>query len=274
MKEKVLEAFGKLNIKLEQTDETCCSFKHNGHTLSYVYGNDNEGIIRIDAIPQVQTFIANIMEKLSESNGIADTRALIGGGDSVVIDEDTTRSINGHDYVDLGLSVKWATCNVGAGSPSDYGNFFAWGETSTKLHYGDDDIYTSGLLYKKDRDITYLDVACQRWGKFWRLPTNEEIQELLVNCDWVWSQQDGHSGYKVTSKKNGHYIFLPAAGQRCGSALRDAGEIGYYWTSTPLGRKAEAYSLYFCFQFQGIGTEECCYGSPVRPVSGCLTNEV
>ena len=336
MKEKVLEAFGKLNIKLEQTDDTACSFNLNGHTLSCVYGNDNERVLRIivpeicnygnleatqifpilnrinsrwryikaysigesmclsyerelcqndvdltpvmslmirdleETIPQVQMFVDNIMKKLSEPNGTADTRVLIGAGDSVETDKETAQSINRLGYVDLGLSVKWSTHNVGAEGPSDNGDFFAWGETSTKLVYAKHNgCEVVGWREEDYADITYIDVAHALWGKFWRLPTMEEMQELIDNCDWVWSQQGGHSGYKVTSKKNGRCIFLPAAGRRYESELEDAGEEGYYWTSTPFDRrKANAYRLFFNFHSHYVSCADgnCYQGFSVRPV--------
>lgn len=336
MKEKVLDALDKLNIKLEQTNETDCSFNYNGHTLSCVYGNDNERILRIivseicvygnldttqifpilneinsrwryikayslgeslclsyerelspndkdltpvislmikdldDAIPQVQMFIANIMKKLSAPDGIADTRVLV--EDRAPVSIDNARIINGFGYVDLGLSVKWATCNVGASKPSGYGNYYAWGETSPKDYY-EESSRPYGLSNEKDGDITFRDVANLRWGEVWRLPTEKEMQELIEQCRWDWSKQDGHSGYKVTSKKNGRYIFLPAAGLRIGFALKFAGEIGYYWTSTPIGRKAEAYCLYLDLESSDTFREDCGYGVSVRPVSECLSDE-
>lgn len=115
-----------------------------------------------------------------------------------------TGSISGHDYVDLGLSVKWATCKVGASSPSGYGSYFAWGETS--------------------------DLA--NWGGSWRLPTKAEIDELVNKCKKEWTVQDGNEGYIVIGN-NGKSIFLPAAGWYGGSSSLYVGVLGYYWSSSP-----------------------------------------
>ena len=147
----------------------------------------------------------------------------------------TTGKHNGQDWVDLGLpsGLKWATCNVGASCPSDYGDYYAWGEISTKSSYDENNSTTSG---KKIGDIagnpTY-DVARAKWRGSWRLPTNKEFQELLDNCTWEWTTQDGHKGHKVTSRKNGNSIFLPAAGWRWGTSSGGQGSCGDYWSATP-----------------------------------------
>ncbi|MGN0036289.1 MAG: hypothetical protein ACI36X_03610 [Bacteroidaceae bacterium] len=175
--------------------------------------------------------------------------------------------INGHDYVDLGLSVKWATTNVGASSPSDYGYYFAWGETSTKSEYTE----ANSRTYKKRMgdiagDPTY-DAARANWGSTWRLPTKAECEELVSQCTWTWTTQDGHNGYRVTGK-NGNSIFLPAAGYRYGTLLYYVGENGFYWSSTPYESYTEyAYGLYFDSSYHDVGGGDRCGGRSVRPVS-------
>ena len=144
----------------------------------------------------------------------------------------TTGSHNGYEWVDLGLSVKWATCNVGASSPSDYGDYYAWGETSTKTSYTKDNCNTSGKSMGNIGGNYSYDVARYKWGGSWRLPTKAECQELIDKCTWTWTTQGGHNGYKVTGK-NGKSIFLPAAGWRYGTSPDGVGEYGCYWSSTP-----------------------------------------
>ncbi len=145
--------------------------------------------------------------------------------------------INGHEYVDLGLpsGLKWATCNVGASKPEDYGNHYAWGETSTKSNYSPDNSVTYGKNFSDIGGNPTYDVARKQWGGTWRLPTKAEFEELLNenNCTWTWTTQNGIKGCKVTSKKNGNSIFLPAAGWRSYSSLYYQGAVGYYWSSTP-----------------------------------------
>ena len=122
--------------------------------------------------------------------------------------------------VDLGLSVKWANMNVGAINPEDYGDYFAWGETTTNVN----------------------------WGGSWRMPTSGELQELLDNCTWTWTTQNGVNGCKVTSNKAGYtdkFIFLPAAGGRHPDfGLGGVGSSGAYWSSD-YASSGEAYGLCF-----------------------------
>ena len=140
--------------------------------------------------------------------------------------------INGHEYVDLGLSVKWATCNVGAETPERYGNYYAWGEVETKSEY----TQANSLRYRKkisdfSGNPTY-DVASFNWGGDWRMPTRNEILELKNNCTWIFTTQNGVKGCKVEGP-NGNSIFIPAAGYYDESSLKAANIGGYYWSSTP-----------------------------------------
>lgn len=139
-----------------------------------------------------------------------------------------TCSYNGHEWVDLGLSVKWATCNVGASSPTEYGNYYAWGEITPKSEYR----VTNSVTYGKclnciSGDATY-DAARANWGAPWRMPTAEEIDELVDKCIWEWTTLDGVAGCKVTSPVNGNSIFLPAAGGCEWSPFNSQGsDVGY-----------------------------------------------
>ena len=165
-------------------------------------------------------------------------------------------SVDGHAYVDLGLpsGVKWATCNVGATTPEDYGGYYAWGETEEKSDYnwstykwckGSDTTvtkYCTDSSYGTVDNKTVLDpeddVAHVKWGGSWRMPTKAELDELLDNCIWTWTDINGNVngtrvyGHKVTSKTNGNSIFLPAAGSRHNTSLDKCGSYGFYWTSS------------------------------------------
>ena len=147
--------------------------------------------------------------------------------------------------VDLGLSVKWANINVGAESPEDYGNYYAWGETSTKetynwsTYFDTNDGGNTFTKYNNEGGKTVLDpeddAAHVNWGGSWRMPTKAEWQELLDNCRWTWTTQNGINGYKVTSNKAGYtdkFIFLPAASYRDGSDLDGVGSYGFFWSSS------------------------------------------
>lgn len=155
-------------------------------------------------------------------------------------DYQSSGTLNGHNYVDLGLSVKWADRNVGASSPSDYGSYFAWGETSTKSDYSHTNCVTDGKYLSDISGDSRYDAARANWGGSWRLPTTPECEELVDKCTWTWTTQGGHNGYEVTGP-NGNSIFLPAAGLREGTSLSSAGETGDYWSSTP-GRNAPSYA--------------------------------
>ena len=175
----------------------------------------------------------------------------------------TTGKLNGYDWVDLGLSVKWATKNVGASSPSDYGDYFAWGETRPKSSYVDGQTRiatTSGH-----------DTARENWGGTWRMPTKAEFEELCNdnNCKWTWTSQGGHWGYLVTSKINGNSIFLPAAGCRRGTGRYNVGEYGYYRSSTlslsnsNFARSLNINDLVYCTDESDFRSN----GHSVRPVT-------
>ena len=155
-------------------------------------------------------------------------------------------------YVDLGLpsGTLWATCNVGAGSPEEYGDYFAWGETQPKDTYnwstyqycmGSENTLTKyctksscGYNGFTDNLTTLLledDAATANWGYEWRMPTQAEWQELYQNTTHTWTTQNGVNGRLFTAT-NGNSLFLPAAGYRRNSSLGDAGSYGHYWSSS------------------------------------------
>ena len=190
-----------------------------------------------------------------------------------------------HGYVDLGLSVKWATCNVGADKPEDFGDYYAWGETETKDVYDwssykwcndSSDTLTKYNPFKVQGivdSITTLDpnddVAHVKWGGSWRMPTASEFRELMDNCKWTWKSVNGINGYVVRSRIKGYRdrsIFLPAAGYCYDKELRCAGEFAYYWSNSLFDFPSSAISLllssddfcrHYCSRF---------VGNPVRPV--------
>ena len=176
-------------------------------------------------------------------------------------------TISGHDYVDLGLSVKWATCNVGASQPHGYGNYYAWGETTTKSEYTSDNSRTYGKNMSDISGNSNYDAARANWAGSWRLPTKREMEELKNKCTWTWTSQSGVNGYKVTGP-NGNSIFLPAAGYCRGSSRYYVGENGYYWSSSPFESSTlSAFSLFFYSGYRGVHWYNRYNGHTVRPVS-------
>ena len=195
--------------------------------------------------------------------------------------------------VDLGLSVKWASVNVGATDEKDLGNYYGWGEPAEKpdgTYYdwdsylvfkgiGTDDASRDAALSRLyDGDLklkSEYDVAHVKWGGSWRMPTIEECEELMQNCIWemvpsdhdTWSG-DNPGGWKVTSKKNGKSIYIPASGQRTNMSLdKDKGKQAYYWTSQrdPDG-ETFAVSLGRLVNVPAWNSQYVCMGCTVRPV--------
>lgn len=161
--------------------------------------------------------------------------------------------INHPHAIDLGLpsGTKWACCNVGASSPEGYGGYYAWGETEEKeSYYWEDYKYHNGSVGEfsyigSNISGTSYDVAHVKWGGSWRMPTHDEIKELVNNCTWKWTAQNGVKGQLVTGP-NGNSIFLPAAGDCDDSYFLNCGSIGFYWSAT-LNEylSTYAYILYF-----------------------------
>ena len=187
----------------------------------------------------------------------------------------TTLDPNGHEYIDLGLSVIWATCNVGATTPEEYGDYFAWGETSTKETYDKDNSPTYGLSISQLQTQGYIDsegnltaqydAATANWGGSWRMPTKNELNELINNCTWTWTTQNGVNGYNVEGP-NGNSIFLPSAGYRFGSSAGSGGG-GYYWSSAPFeSNDFRAYNLILYGGYPLMDYSSRYYGQSVRPV--------
>lgn len=190
----------------------------------------------------------------------------------------TSDLVTEHEYVDLGLpsGTLWATCNVGANSPEEYGDYFAWGETTTKSSYFESNSTTYGLststlhsrgIIGEDGNLTAsYDAATANWGGSWRMPTRDEIKELVNNCTWKWTTYNGVNGRLVTGP-NGNSIFLPAAGYRNGSYLYYAGSDGFYWSATPSSNGYNAYYLRFnSGDYDWNDDYDRYYGHAVRPV--------
>lgn len=203
--------------------------------------------------------------------------------DVLFVEEDT------HEYVDLNLpsGVKWATCNVGAATPEDFGLYFAWGETTGYTNHDHSyswanykwTIDSSTTLIKYNPNTTsgtvdnravldlIDDAANVFWGGSWRIPSQTEWTELKEQCDWTWD--DTKKGYKVASKTNAErFIFLPAAGYYEGNNPSYSNVNAYYWSSTlNTSNPVEAYSC--CIENNNIkwmSNSWRYYGQTVRPV--------
>ncbi len=137
---------------------------------------------------------------------------------------------NNHEWVDLGLSVKWATCNIGASTPWEYGDFFAWGEVKSKTFFSEDNYSESNLISYDIAGSSY-DAAHIIWGGAWRLPKSEEFEELIEKCNFKWSTSHNKNGWTVTGP-NGKKIFFPAAGYASEELSQNSDIWGSYLSSS------------------------------------------
>lgn len=185
-----------------------------------------------------------------------------------VVEDNTTVSdpsgkINGYGYVDLGLSVKWATKNLGAEEkPQEYGGYYAWGETSVKSKYiiGNSKTYGNSEIEDISGNSNY-DAARALWGGSWRMPTFTEMEELVSKCSWNWTG----SGYKVTGP-NGNSIYLPAAGYFEQDEVICKVTDGSYWSASDGGGE---YAVWLRFDEQErevVGVTRY-LGCTIRPVT-------
>ena len=198
---------------------------------------------------------------------------------------------NTHAYVDLGLpsGALWATCNVGATKPEEYGDYFAWGETETKSTYnwstykyanGSYDQltkYCNNSSYGFIDNLTILqlcdDAATANWGNGWRMPNKAQWVELLQNTNHTWTTQNGVNG-RLFAASNGNTLFLPAAGDQGGDELYGVGSYGHYWSGS-LDTNDPRIALLFNFGSDvydiGLHIGRCC-GLSVRAVRSVRQN--
>lgn len=212
-----------------------------------------------------------------------------GGTTDEIIVEYQEPYYNGHEAVDLGLGVMWATCNIGADTEEEFGDYFAWGETSTKDAFTYSNSVTYGLsdVVSISGNAEY-DAASAIWGDDWRMPTLGDIDDLYSECTWQGTTINGNYGYKITSKINGNYIFLPAAGLYTEDGFYKGllsnfvvtvsnsvanGHCAYYWSA--ISSTGNTSQCFFYLSYSGItlsvhGSQNNniprYYGLPIRPV--------
>lgn len=267
------------SLAASTTDSWITNVQLSGTTVSYKVAENNSGAQRIG---KIKLTYAAVTAEFS-------------------VTQNRSRSTNGHEYVDLGLSVVWATCNVGATKPEDYGGYYQWAgikDVTDKSIYLDlsncpyhtgSDYKTSWTKYVPSDKSSYWsgtgspdnktvldpsdDVASVTWKGSWRMPTDAEWTELrnTSNCSWTWTSINGINGYKVQSKKSGYtdnWIFLPAAGCRCSGSLIGVGFRGYYWSSSlNTDGPSSVYGVYFYSVYVYRYLEARYDGESVRPVS-------
>ncbi len=252
-----------------------------------VYGDvDGDGHVTINDVTVLYNYILNDdMNYFSTSD--VDGDGYVTSGDVTVVYNillGIGPAVDTHEYVDLGLpsGTLWATMNIGANTPEESGDHFAWGETTPKEVYNwttyqwcngrwskmtkycsnsahGDNGFTDGKTELDPED----DAATVNWSSQWRTPTKEQMDELRTKCTWTWTTSNGVNGYRVS--RNGKSIFLPAAEGYSGSIL-SSGNLGYYWTRT-LGETTR-YANYLYFYSTSVTAEafERSSGCTVRAV--------
>ena len=267
---------GSIMLSVESTVAWTASTEDSWLTLSKASGTGTEAL-EVLVANNVKTVSDTAIVSITNANGVIVR-------DVQIVRAPANSMLNGHEYVNLGLpsGTLWATCNVGANSPEEYGNFFAWAETEPKSIYlggtlkyctsFDDDSRTG--TYSKynsvDENIELDpedDAATANWGNGWRTPNTDDLLEMWLNSTNIeWTSFNGVEGCKFTSK-NGNSIFFPAAGYCGGDVHNRDGSRCVYWLSTLNGNENGAY----CFDSasdRGIDFHyfERYFGLSVRPV--------
>ncbi|MBO4875918.1 MAG: hypothetical protein J5542_11500 [Bacteroidales bacterium] len=215
--------------------------------------------------------IVSVAGMLASCNGNGKTAEA--GSEENAAEAEAVGMLQGYCYVDLGLSVNWATCNVGANAPEELGDYYAWGETSKKDNYtaeshkfygGEGEFGPKYTKYTSDDNLEKLEVAddaaSNSWGNVWRMPTKAEFQELIDKCTWTWKD----NGYEVKGA-NGQTIFLPLTGAFWNGSVCNEKIDGLYWSSTADG-SMKAYYLSFADQRKQVSCDGRYYGHQIRPV--------
>ena len=256
-------------------------------TMEELKSSASKAAVKLAHLQARECYIsASTVDKLVE--GLATVRA------NKAKEEVGHGNADGHDYVDLGLpsGTLWATCNIGASKPEDYGDHFAWGETKSKSVYdwstykyakGNYDKLTKYCKKSKfgnngfTDNLTELqtsdDPAMANWGSGWQTPSKAQWEELLENTFNEWTTLNGKEGKLFTSKKNGQTLFLPAAGDRWRDWLINAGYYGYSWSSS-LNTGSPYTAWYFLFGSGGalVDNGNRGYGRSVRAVRSARQN--
>ena len=272
-------SLSKTTLELEEGSSTTLTVKYSPNNASdktTTWKSSNANVAKVSSSGKVTALKSGSAAIIASCQGKIETC-------TVTVTLAGTGIHNGHEWVDLGLSVKWAVTNVDATRPGEYGDYFAWAETKPKndyswstLKYCNDtsgDSFSKynqnqgGTIDNKTRLDLSDDAARANWGGDWRMPTEGEFQELIDNCTWTWTTINGKKGYKVVSRSNGNSIFLPAAGNRNDTGLYGAGSTGHYWSSSlSESNSFGARGLHFHPDFHHTDGDSRRIGRSVRPV--------
>lgn len=251
-------------------------------TATWVKQIDTKGLVTDKLIFSIEE------NKTYEARSASITISGSGLSKSITVQQEGKKPVP-EGAIDLGLSVYWATCNIGASRPEQYGEYFAWGEIKTKTNYNWEyyewcnGFSYSLTKYNSDRSMGTVDnktqleraddVASVKMGERWRMPTAEEWTELKENCSWSIVSQNGVKGYEVTSNTKSNSIFLPAAGFKRGMTLELEGYMGCYWSSSHDVNLSDAARALTFYSSQGsapsynVSREERYLGFSIRAVA-------
>lgn len=296
-------ALAKFNVTSSSSSATCILGFNNKLTISlsnntFTPSQDGNGVIRLASGNGEKWAILLPQDAIGEGSAYAldgsykgthDAVPAIAENDHLTSGIDVTVSTSNSRFVDLGLpsGTLWATYNVGAHIPEEYGDYFAWGETQPKENYDWSTYqYANGTFWLNPQltkycnnssygyndftdNLTILlpedDAATANWGSDWRMPTNAELEELKNNTTVTWTTEKGVNGYLFTAS-NGNSLFLPTAG-RASHGIMHAGIYGYYWTSSLYDNSSNyAWVCEFTSSYCSTGGNERCSGFSVRPV--------
>ena len=227
-------------------DESLVDVHNDGQKMAVNDKNENKPS---NEIPKMENFVDSV--KMTTENTV-----------SLYADE-----YNGYQYVDLGLSVKWATCNLGATSPEKSGHYFSWGEIlpNKDAKYTEKNSKTFDKPFQDISGNPLYDAARANMKGGWRIPTRDELKELVNKCRFDWDSVK--KGYRITGP-SGKSIFIPVSGIYTSSKLTLVKKACNLWSSTPYkGKNKLTHTLFFNSEnIYSIGTIYRYMGCNIRPV--------
>ena len=231
-KASVAEFEARVLVEYEyDTAEYKCTFikKSNG---TYIYDITRSDIVYASREIPFRIYVDAVIgnERLT---GESETRTISVDDGAIIVSFNLWAYMGGHMYVDLGLpsGTLWSVCNMGADKPEEFGEYYAWGETSTKSSYNWNTYSIGSELDSLPALDEAHDAAATKWGYGWRMPSREDFDEIVTYCTKTWTTRNNVNGYLITGP-NGNTMFLPASGGRGDGNIYESGSCGFYWLNS------------------------------------------
>lgn len=248
------------------TAEYECTFikKSNG---TYIYDINRSDIVYASREIPFRVYVDAIIgnERLT---GESEPRTIGVDDGAIIVSFTLWAYMGGHMYVDLGLpsGTLWSVCNMGADKPEEFGEYYAWGETSTKSSYNWNTYSIGSELDSLPTLDEAHDAAASSWGYGWRMPSREDFDEIVTYCTMTWTTRSGVNGYLVTGT-NGNTMFLPASGGRGDGNIYESGSCGFYWLNSVYTDDTQ-FAWGFLFDANSFSETSYyrMYGQSIRPV--------